>query len=303
MPSETFHPKWSKESREKASRSHTKIIIDPDDLRDLYVNHHLSIADLAKFFDCGDSTIRTNLKKNNIPIRSLSDAIRGRKCSAETKEKLRKANRTHVSKEFLIEEYVNKNKTLSQIGKEMGMNHHALSRWMTDYNIPQRPSNESVSIGQRGKIRVPLDQRKHVSKGYKIRGEWLIGRHHTEETRKKMSLAAKGPLNHNWRNGARQEPYCFKFNFSLKESIRDEFDRKCVLCGGVSEGGRRLDIHHIDYNKMQGCGHNRWNLVPLCNKCHGKMVNDRWYWFNLLHCYWANRSDIKFSDFNRSPHA
>lgn len=81
--------------------------------------------------------------------------------------------------------------------------------------------------------------------------------------------------------------YCPKFNFSLKERIRDEFGRTCFLCPTTEEeNGVKLSVHHVDYNKGQGCGH-EWNLVPLCRKCHVKTNYNRWHWFNLLGNYWA----------------
>lgn len=298
-PSETFHPKWSKDAREKASISHTKIKIDKDQLEDLYINHRLSIADLADVFGRGDSTIRNNLIKYNIPIRSLSDSIRNRKYSPETRAKISTAHKIRISKDFLVDQYITQNKTLSQIEREFDIGHSVLARRMSDYGISQRPSNESVSIGLTGKIRVPPELRKHIPKGYKVPGEWRIGTHHSDETRRKMSERAKGPLNHNWRNGARQQPYCFKFNFSLKEQIREAFGRRCLYCGSP-ENGHRLDVHHTDYNKMQGCK-SKWNLVPLCNKCHGHVHIERWYWFSVFYNHWLISKDRNFNCLSGYP--
>ena len=74
------------------------------------------------------------------------------------------------------------------------------------------------------------------------------------ETRAKMSVARTGENHWNWKNGASFEPYCYLFNDSKKESIRNRDERTCQLCG-KSEilNGRRLSVHHIDGDKMQGC--------------------------------------------------
>jgi 5-methylcytosine-specific restriction endonuclease McrA len=39
---------------------------------------------------------------------------------------------------------------------------------------------------------------------------------------------------------------------------------------------RKLDIHHIDYNK-KNCKKN--NLVTLCQSCHSKAGVNRDYWY------------------------
>lgn len=102
------------------------------------------------------------------------------------------------------------------------------------------------------------------------------------ESLKGLSLGDRNP---NWKGGITFSPYCHKFNQDRKEKIRNEFGRTCFLCG-EKENGRKHSIHHVDYNKGQGCGHN-WALIPLCNSCHAKTNYNRWYWFALLNNHWA----------------
>ena len=40
----------------------------------------------------------------------------------------------------------------------------------------------------------------------------------------------------------------------------------------------KLDVHHIDYNKGQGCSEHEWRLIPLCRSCHIKTNHDREKW-------------------------
>lgn len=66
------------------------------------------------------------------------------------------------------------------------------------------------------------------------------------------------------------------FTDSLKESIRKRDNRTCQLCGGRGDNHfRRLDVHHIDYNK-----HNPdpKNLITLCTVCHPKTNLNRDTW-------------------------
>ncbi|MFA5458937.1 MAG: NUMOD3 domain-containing DNA-binding protein [Synergistaceae bacterium] len=153
------------------------------------------------------------------------------------------------------------------------------------------------------------DSKKRISNAIK-------GRHPTEETRqklrnrmpwnkgrtgiysedylKRLSDAQRGKNAWRWRGGISFEPYCPKFNRYLKERIRNMHGRKCLLCQITEEeNGKKLSIHHCDYNKMQGCGKNRvWNLIPLCSRCHSKTNQNRWYWFALFYNHWALNPEI-----------
>lgn len=104
-----------------------------------------------------------------------------------------------------------------------------------------------------------------------------------KEDRGKLLVGYKaGENSANWKGGIAFEPYCYKFNDTLKEQIRNKFDRKCAMCG-ISESeyiahmenaGKRpckLHVHHIGSDKMQGCNGAKFNLVPLCAPCHTRM--------------------------------
>ena len=106
-----------------------------------------------------------------------------------------------------------------------------------------------------------------------------------------QSCANRLENNGRWLGGKSFEPYCYKFNNELKEYVRDKFDRRCFVCG-TPENGRKLSVHHVDYNKLQGCKGKTWVLIPLCNSCHNKTNHNRWQWFNLLINYWALNPEI-----------
>ena len=103
----------------------------------------------------------------------------------------------------------------------------------------------------------------------------------SEETKEKIRVTLTGKMagksNPNYRNGASFLPYCEKFNEYIKEQIRNEFNRKCFLCGieekyNVLSNNKKqkLSVHHVDLDKGQGCNVRKWLLVPLCAKCHSK---------------------------------
>lgn len=113
-----------------------------------------------------------------------------------------------------------------------------------------------------------------------------IGIKFTEEHKQKMKenhYNQNGKDNPNWQGGKSFEPYCEKFDDKIKEKIRDEFNRKCFICDKSEiDNNKRLSIHHIDYNKKQGCDEVNWKLIPLCQSCHAKTNFDRDYWENLI---------------------
>lgn len=93
---------------------------------------------------------------------------------------------------------------------------------------------------------------------------------------KRPEVVAKvsGDKNWNWMGGVSLYP--LKFTRSLKEVIRERDNYVCQFCGKTTkENGRRLDIHHIDYNK-ENLEHG--NLISLCRTCHAKTNCDRSYW-------------------------
>ena len=98
---------------------------------------------------------------------------------------------------------------------------------------------------------------------------------------KKHLKAISGKNNKSYINGMGYLPYPNKFNIKLKHKIRTRDNFTCQNCGITEEEHlknykRRLEIHHIDYNK-QNC--EKDNLITLCQKCNLKANKDRDYWF------------------------
>ena len=82
-----------------------------------------------------------------------------------------------------------------------------------------------------------------------------------------------------YKGGISNLPYCEKFDEDLKERVRDFFNGCCYVCGvGQSELGQKLDVHHVNYNKMVCCNDVKPLFVPLCRSCHSKTLKDREYW-------------------------
>jgi len=123
-------------------------------------------------------------------------------------------------------------------------------------------------------LRYECQARKGIVPWNKNKKGWLV---HTEETKKKMrgrkwtferrlkqSLERSGENAPNWKDGSSVEPYGFGWNDSLKEQVREDFGRVCVL-SLEPENGSKLSIHHVDGNKNN---HSLGNLIPLQSWVH-----------------------------------
>jgi hypothetical protein len=116
---------------------------------------------------------------------------------------------------------------------------------------------------------------------------------HTSAWCKNQSTKMCGDKNPKWMGGISFEPYCPKFTKPLKDYIRQKFHHQCVRCGSYGNG-RKLDVHHVDFNKMQGCKGQTWALIPLCRVCHAWTTNHRHDAFNTFINYWALNNEINF---------
>ena len=91
-----------------------------------------------------------------------------------------------------------------------------------------------------------------------------------------MRIAQVGSQNPNWVGGLSNEPYPLGFQESLKDRIRRRDNHQCQLCGILQISlSRKLDVHHIDYDKTNL---DKANLISLCRRCNGRVNANRTYW-------------------------
>ena len=101
----------------------------------------------------------------------------------------------------------------------------------------------------------------------------------TEKIRKKMSKNHPDvslDKNSNWRGGIAFEPYDQKWNNKFKRRIRKRDNQVCMACRVHMERlNRALDVHHVDYNKLNTFPQ---NCISLCRSCHIKTNLNREHW-------------------------
>jgi hypothetical protein len=105
----------------------------------------------------------------------------------------------------------------------------------------------------------------------------LIGKKRSEEVRLIIKLNhhdVSGKNNPNWKNGLSFQVYPQSFNRCLKEKIRKRDGFKCRECY-KKQTIKKLDIHHIDYDKNNNIPE---NLISLCRQCHAKTNYSREDW-------------------------
>lgn len=143
----------------------------------------------------------------------------------------------------------------------------------------------------------------------------MLNKNHTKETKIKISLnnsypkpkqsetmkklynegklnkniGAKGKDNPSFNNWSSREPYGIEWSPELREQIRQRDHFRCQQCFREQDElrdkynkKRKLDIHHIDFNKKNN---NPNNLISLCHNCHAQTNFNREGWIN----YFQNR--------------
>jgi hypothetical protein len=219
----------------------------------------------AKSAGCSAGCIRHKLLKYEIPIRTLAESQR------------------------LLGDRVDFCNKMSHVVKQRYEDPAEIEKLQVAqqkiYADPEKGRRRREAIGNqfRGKPLSPAHKEKIARAARE--------RYKNPEAHEVTSRCKRGPKNAQWRGGISDNKYCYKFTRLLRESIREEHGRRCVMCG-CHENGQKLDVHHVNFDKSAGCYGKRWNLVPLCRSCHAWTTTHRWQAFNLLNCHWA-----KFYDF------
>jgi len=249
-----------------------RIDIPYDILYDYYVVQRLTLRQCAK--KLGRSHIERCLRRANIPLRPMR----------------RTPNRI-LTKEWLQERYIGQELSLSECGELVGCSPKTILNALRRHNIATRPfQTPPTGATDKWLKEYYVCQQLSISQCAKLLG---CNDESIRNALKKYNITARpyvrdGPRNHQWRGGLSFLPYCPKWTEKLRESIRDEYGRKCYLCHTTeAENKRKLSVHHVNFDKMAGCYGKRWNLLPLCQKCHNQSSNHRFEYFNLLVNHWA----------------
>ena len=106
----------------------------------------------------------------------------------------------------------------------------------------------------------------------------MLGKHHSERTKKKISQALIGSKNPNWKGGIYEYPQ-YRL-FKKHRTIILIYNPDCEICGNPAR-----EVHHKDFTKDN---HKLSNLVALCNSCHKFLHNWKTNirsWKGSFQCY------------------
>ena len=96
-----------------------------------------------------------------------------------------------------------------------------------------------------------------------------------------------------WKGGKSFEPYGLAWTRQLKRSIRERDNNVCQVCKKHrSELNKALHIHHIDYIKTNNF---TFNLISLCNNCHGLTTSNRNHWTQFFNNYLSEKYNYKYT--------
>lgn len=215
--------------------------------------------------NCGEPLLRYKTKTETY--------FCGAGCKGAWQVKQRESN--GFTKEWLIEEYVVKEKSANQIAREIGRDSKRVWEWMRDYGIKTRP--RGTDYGQNFK--------KGMESPFK-------GKRHKEETKELFRKIAKedgrvpylkngkhwlkedGVKPASWRGGISPERNAFYSSPAWVEAVKKVWARDnatCQKCGkrhNTAKNRGRFHIHHIISFKVKPERANPDNLILLCAQCH-----------------------------------
>jgi len=200
--------------------------------------------------------------------------------SEETKDKLSKIQKENPSRGHLGKKHTSETKYKMSTTRK-GRYNQDKCYWFGKKRSDE--DKEKMSEGQKGRIswnkgKTTIEQQIKYFFRRKVipfrRLQYIVS-----EEKKEILRQYTGEKASNWKGGISFEPYCYKFNEPKKEEVRNEYCRLCLNCGkDETANGRRQTVHHIDYDKEQGCKGKEFNLIPLCISCNSKANFNRVHW-------------------------
>lgn len=192
--------------------------------------------------------------KKHIENMTISLIKNGRERGVKISASLKNVTKTNAHKKNLSKAH--KNKTLSE--------QHKINIGKSNKGIPNSEKQKKVASITMKKV-------------WKEKG-CVIGKKISATKRKLVEQGiGVGESCHTWRGGKSFEPYPTTFNNSLKRKIKKRDNYACQN-PNCKKGNKSLHIHHIDYDKQNGC---ETNFITLCRPCHTQTNFRRKYWINF----------------------
>lgn len=172
------------------------------------------------------------------------------------------------NKMWLYQKYIVEEKSSVIIASEIGCSPSSVCRGLRMCEIPTRCYGKTC----KGKS-LSLPTRLKMSESRKRRViQPMTEKHHSKETKEKMSKMRKGKHHPNWKGGISGKSYEECFNMTMIEwkklaiQIRERDKYICQYCGKK----RSIEVHHIMPRRIE-IDNYPYNLITLCKSCHHKV--------------------------------
>jgi len=166
----------------------------------------------------------------------------------------------YQDKDWLIKEYENE-KSIYGIAKNADCSKSTIFKWMNFYGIQMhgiKGMNQKVET----KRKISMSEKGHIG--------GMLGKHHSEETKLKMSICRRGSGNSNWKGGKTKVIRAMrktKEYIHWRNEILKRANGRCELCGKKT----KLEVHHkISVFKDISMMLDPTNGIALCHECHLK---------------------------------
>ncbi|MER6076116.1 TniQ family protein [Streptomyces sp. NPDC001817] len=98
-------------------------ILAPEKLRDLYENHQLELAHIARLASCNPGTVRALMIHDEVPLRPRPDRL---------------PPRPDITRAWLHHEYVEKRRNMAELARERGVSHYHLTTLARGWDLAIR---------------------------------------------------------------------------------------------------------------------------------------------------------------------
>lgn len=142
----------------------------------------------------------------------------------------------------------------------------------------------------------PLRKTSKSLQGYTY--EIRYGKEKADEIRKKIGKFHIGEKNHNWTGGNSYKRYPREFNKRFKLTIKQRDGFVCLKCGMREEDhiklfGKKIHIHHINYDKMITL---KENCCILCTRCNMEVNSNKKSWIKFFQSLLSERYGYPYSE-------
>lgn len=160
---------------------------------------------------------------------------------------------------------------------------------------------KAKQIKQRRKDQFKNKNPMHDPTVVKKISEINTGKKASEETKQKLSQyfsqpeisnqyaeRMRGEKNPAWSGGCSNE-YGPEFGKRIRREIRERDNHICQFCS-TEENGKKLDVHHIDYDKFNN---DPKNLISCCHPCHTNTLWNRDMWIEICQDIVSAKYDMR----------